>query len=203
MTHIKHVAGVLQCVAEWCSVVQRVAYMTWFISSVLQCVAVGCGVVQRVAYATLLTPSVLLCVAVRCSVLHTWHKSSRVLQCVAAWCMVPCVAYASWLIPSVELCCSVLQSVTVSWSMLQRVAVCVPNSHARPTWHVILNIKYLYRYEICDMALQWISMCRAVLHDATYDSFMYVMWRIVCQVYAMCHVIFVNDSLMSYSLMIR
>jgi len=152
MTHIKHVAGVLQCVAEWCSAVQRVACMTWFISSVLQCVAVGCGVVQRVAYATLLTPSVLLCVAVRCSVLHTWHKSSRVLQCVAAWCMVPCVAYASWLIPSVELCCSVLQSVTVSWSMLQRVAVCVPNSHARPTWHVICHIQYLYTYEICEMA---------------------------------------------------
>jgi len=152
--------SVLQCVAVWCSVVQRVAYMTWY-SSVLQCVAVGYGVLQWGAvwcsvlhmrhYSPLACDCLLQGGAVCCSVLHTWHKSSQVLQCVAAWCMMPCVAYVSWLILIVALSCSVLQSVTVCWSILERVEVCVPNSHARPVWHVICDMKYIYTYEICDM----------------------------------------------------
>ena len=67
-----------QCVAAWCSALQRDAVCC----SVMQCVAAWCSVMQRDAVCC----SVMQCVAAWCSVLQ--RDFCRVMQCDAMWCSV-------------------------------------------------------------------------------------------------------------------
>jgi len=73
---------------------------------VLQCVAVYCSVLQRIAVCC----SVLQCAAVYCSVLQCIAVCCSVLQCVAVWCSVlQCVVACCSVLQCVAVCCSVLQ----------------------------------------------------------------------------------------------
>jgi len=120
--------SMLQCVAESCRELQRVAVCvheqpvltnTGPGLSVLQCATVCCSALRCVSFYMHEKPA-----------LTNMGLGMSVLQCIALYCgVLQCVAVCCSVLHCVAVCCSVLQCVAVCCSVLQCVAVCV---HEQP-----------------------------------------------------------------------
>ena len=156
----------LQCVAVWCSLVQRAAVCD-------RACTFRCSVLQRVAVPQYF--SLVQCGAVWCSVVQCGAVWCSVVQCGVVWCcVVQCVAVCCSVLQCVAVCCNVLQCVAVCRSVLRCVAVyCSVFVHSLQhtcfyvTWILIFVPGIIFR-DICASGLclcwsWWRFRCAAVL----------------------------------------